>query len=233
MRARTYGQALRALACGLMAWQVWLVFRVSAYDAVMIDWSCDSQGCGSDDFASAAPLLGGASVLALGFLAARFLHRATPGCVVALAALANVSGWREALDEGRAAEGTRVDWPLLLPFGRLSVAQWLTSLWVITAVAVLCAVWGAAFSVRRTAAVLRYFRGRATAEAELSGWQRTGRGRGAVTVRFEDGRGVAYEVPTVVEMAALGRPVLAVYDEARPEDPATTRVAIPRKRFPQ
>lgn len=233
MRARTYGQSLRALACGLMAWQLWLVFRVSAYDAVMINWSCDSQGCGSDEFASAAPLLGIASGIALAFLAARYLHRATPGCVIGLAALGHLSGWYEALDEGRAAGDTRVDWPLLLPFGRLSVDQWLMSLWGLAALCLLCAVWGAAFSVRRTAAVPRYLHGRATAEATLTGWRRTSRGRGAVTVTFQDARGVEHEVPTVVESAALGRPVLAVYDETRPDDPATTRVAIPRKRLRQ
>lgn len=233
MRARTYGQALRALASGLMAWQVWLVFRVSAYDSVMINWSCDSEGCGSDEFASMAPLLGVGSGIALAFLAARYLHRATPGCVVGLAALAHLSGWYEALDDGRVTGATAVDWPLLLPFRRLAVDQWLTSLWSLAAVSLACAVWGAAFSLRRTAALPRYLRGRATAEATLSGWRRTGRRRGAVTLTFEDARGVEHEVPTVVESAALGRPVLAVYDAARPDDPATTRVAIPRKRLPQ
>ncbi|MCX4552795.1 hypothetical protein OG709_02520 [Streptomyces sp. NBC_01267] len=37
-------------------------------------------------------------------------------------------------------------------------------------------------------------------------------------------------VPVVVERYALGRPVVALYERERPDDPATTRVCVPRKR---
>ncbi|MFG3254654.1 hypothetical protein [Streptomyces sp. NPDC048172] len=231
MRATTFGLTLRALACALMAWLVWLCFHLSTRDAVDVDWTCDATGCSSNDFASVAPVLGVLTGVALAVMASRFLHRAAPGSAVAFSALAAASGWHAALDAGRVAEGTYTDWHLLVPVARLSVSTWLTVLAAVAGAGALGAAWGAAVSLRRTAMLARLRAGRATAEAELQGWRSTGRRRGAVTVVFRDARGVRHEVPTVTERLALGRPVLAVYDEARPGDPATTRVAIPRKRL--
>ena len=231
MRARTYGLTLRALAAGLMACLVWLCFHLSTRDAVDVRWQCDSEGCASDDFASAAPLLGVVAAVALTLVVSRFLHRAAPGTVVAFSAVAAGSGWHAALDARRVTGDTRTEWNLLVPVARLSVDTWLTVLTAVAAAGLLGAAWGAAVSLRRTAALARLRAGRATAEAELRGWRSTGRRRGAVTVVFRDARGVWHEVPTVTERFALGRPVLAVYDETRPRDPATTRVAVPRKRL--
>ncbi|WP_344532816.1 hypothetical protein [Streptomyces albiaxialis] len=231
MRATTFGLALRAAACGLMAWLVWLCWHLSTRDAVDVRWECDSQGCSSDDFASAAPILGLMTAVLLTLMASRLLHRAAPGAVVAHCALAAASGWHAALGSGRVAEGTRTDWHLLVPVARLSVSTWLTFLTAVAGAGLLGAAWGAAVSLRRTAVLARLRPGRTTARAELLGWRSTGRTRGAVTVVFRDAHGVRHEVPTVTERLALGRPVLAVYDETRPGDPATTRVAIPRKRL--
>lgn len=231
MRAITFGLTLRAAACGTMAWLTWLCFHLSTRDAVDVRWSCDSQGCSSNDFASAAPILGLMTAVPLALVASRFLHRAAPGSVVVFCALAAASGWHAALDADRVAEGTRTDWNLLIPVARLSVSTWLTVLTVVAAAGAAGALWGAVVSLHRTAALARLRPGRATSPAELHGWRSTGRRRGAVTVVFHDARGVRHEVPATTERLALGRPVLAVYDETRPGDPATTRVAIPRKRL--
>ncbi len=48
---------------------------------------------------------------------------------------------------------------------------------------------------------------------------------------FRDRRGDRHEVPAIVERVALERTVRAVYDEARPDDPACTRVAVSRRKL--
>ncbi|MEW2529478.1 hypothetical protein [Streptomyces sp. NPDC047071] len=227
-----YGVALRGLACALLVWQVWLVWHLSTYDATSAGWSCyDDVGCGSDQLVAVAPELGiGADVL-LGFVAARFLHRATVGAVIALSALAAAVGWYDALADGRVAYDTVTDYMLLAPVGRHSVAAWLTFLWSVAAVGGLLAAWGAAVSLRRTAALRRVRAGFATAEARLEGWRPVRGRRGEVTVVFHDRRGARHAVPVVVDRVALDRPVLAVYDTERPADPERTRVAVPRQRL--
>ncbi|WP_055700373.1 hypothetical protein [Streptomyces silaceus] len=232
MTARVYARTLRGLACVLMAWQVWLVWHTSTYDASTVRWSCyGDDGCGTDQFAGVAPFVGIASAVLLGFLCARYLQRATVGAVVALSALAAAVGWYDAVDAGRVGLRTVTDFHVVLPVGNLSVADWLTVLWAVAGAGFLATCWGAVVSVRRTA-VLRRISGRyATAEATLEGWRAVGRSRGEVVVTFQDTTGVRRQVPAVVERFALGRPVLAVYDTARPGDPDRTRVAVPRKRL--
>ncbi|MGW3659947.1 hypothetical protein ACWD6R_31785 [Streptomyces sp. NPDC005151] len=40
-RGRILAQAPLAVACGLMAWQVWLLFHVSSTEVSRVMWSCD------------------------------------------------------------------------------------------------------------------------------------------------------------------------------------------------
>lgn len=230
MSRKTYGLTLRGLACALLAWQVWLVWHLSTYDVSTVVWACDHEGCGSDQFAALAPELGIASAALLGFVAARFLHRATVGAVISLSALGAAAGWYDAVSDGRVAYGTVTDFMLVVPAGRHTVSGWLTFLWAVAAAGGLVAVWGGAVSLRRTAALRRLRADFATAEARLQGWRPVRGRRGEVTVVFHDARGARHSVPVVVDRAALDRPVLAVYDRTRPADPRRTRVAVPRRR---
>ncbi|MEU7581060.1 hypothetical protein AB0B50_26055 [Streptomyces sp. NPDC041068] len=231
MSHRPYAQALRGLACALMAWQVWLVWHTSTYDAASVRWSCDTEGCATDQFAGMAPIVGIASAVLLGFLSSRYLQRATAGAVVAFSALAAAVGWRDALSAGRVGRATVTDFHIVLPISRLPVADWLTILWTAAAAGLVAASWGAVVSVRRTAVLRRISRRYTTAEATLQGWRTVSRSRGEAVVVFEDHTGVRHEVPAVVDRIALDRPVLAVYDATRPGDPDRTRVAVPRKRL--
>ncbi|MFF2324484.1 MULTISPECIES: hypothetical protein [unclassified Streptomyces] len=119
----------------------------------------------------------------------------------------------------------------ILPLGRFTVSEWLTFLWAAAGAGCLAAWWGAAVSLRRTAGLRRLFRRSSTAGAVLRGWRSVGRNYGEVTVVFDDTEGVRHEVPAVVERIALRRDVLAVYDADRPDDPARTRVAVPRRKL--
>ncbi|MBB5101974.1 hypothetical protein [Streptomyces spectabilis] len=231
MSRKTYGVVLRGVACALVAWQVWLVWHLSTYDAASAGWSCyDDVGCGSDQMVALAPELGIGAAVLLGFLSARFLHRATVGVVIALSALAAVAGWYDAMDDGRVSYGTVTDFMLLAPVGRYSVTAWLAFSWSVAAVGGLVAVWGAVVSLRRTAALRRVRSGFTTAEAQLEGWRPVRGRRGEVTVVFHDHLGTRHAVPVIVDRAALDRPVLAVYDPEHPTDPDRTRVAMPRQR---
>ncbi|MFD9884595.1 hypothetical protein ACFWZT_24370 [Streptomyces alboflavus] len=229
MSRRTYGLTLRGLACVLLAWQVWLIWHLSTYDGTTAVWSCDSGGCGSEQFASIAPELGIASAALLGFVAARFLHRATVGAVIALSAAGAAAGWYDAVSDGRVDYGTVTDFMLVVPAGRHTVAGWLTFLWSVAAAGGLVAVWGGAVSLRRTAALRRLRADFSTAAARLEGWRPVRGRRGEVTVVFHDVQGARHAVPVVVDRTALNRPVLAVYDRSRPADPRRTRVAVPRR----
>ncbi|WP_158857849.1 hypothetical protein [Streptomyces sp. NRRL B-1347] len=230
MSRKTYGAVLRGLVCALLAWLVWLVWHLSTYDAASAGWSCyDDVGCGSDQLVALAPEIGIGAAVLLGFVAARFLHRATVGAVIALSALAAVAGWYDAMADGRVSYDTVTDFMLLAPVGRYSVTAWLVFSWSVAAVGGLVAVWGAVVSLRRTAALRRVRTGFVTAEAHVEGWRPLRGRRGEVTVVFHDQQGTRHAVPVVVDRVALDRPVLAVYDPERPADPERTRVAVPRQ----
>ncbi|MER7344672.1 hypothetical protein ABT390_04610 [Streptomyces aurantiacus] len=230
MSRRTCGLTLRGLACALLAWQVWLVWHLSTYGVATVGWACDSDGCGSDQLAVVAPEIGIASAVLLGCLAARFLHGATAGAVIALSAGGAAAGWYDAVADGRVGYGTVTDFMLVVPAGRHTVSGWLAFSWSVAAAGCFVAVWGGAVSLRRTAALRRLRGDFTTAQARLEGWRPVRGRRGEVTVVFHDTRGARHSVPVVVDRAALDRPVLAVYDRARPADPGRTRVAVPRRR---
>lgn len=232
MRQRAYAQAMRVIACALMAWQVWMMWYIASHEAAGVKWSCDlAGGCASDQLASLSPMLGIAFAVVLGLLCARYLHRAAPGAMIALSAVAAAVGWYDALAEGRVRRDTVTSFHILLPLGDFTVSQWLTFLWSAAGVGCLAAWWGAAVSLRRTAGLRRLSRRYRTADAVLEGWRSVGRKYGEVTAVFDDENGVRHEVPAVVERVALGRDTLAVYDVDRPGDPALTRVAIPRRKL--
>ncbi|MFD4761145.1 hypothetical protein ACFWOJ_20350 [Streptomyces sp. NPDC058439] len=222
---------MRAIACALMVWQVWMMWYIASHEAVSVQWICDGTGgCASDQLASASGLLGAGSAVVLGLLSARFLHRATPGAMVVLCALATIAGWYDALKEGLVEYDSTPSFSLLLPISGFSVSTWLVILWSVAGAGCLAAWWGAAVSLRRTAGLRRLSRRYTTADAVLAGWRSVGRKYGEVTVVFDDTAGVRHEVPAVVERVALKRDVLALYDADRPDDPALTRVVIPRRK---
>ncbi|MFF9348926.1 hypothetical protein [Streptomyces sp. NPDC014734] len=225
-----YGQVMRATACLLMAWQVWMVWYISSHEASGVEWTCDGTGsCASDQFASMAPFAGIGSAIVLGLLSARYLHRATPGAMITLSALGTIAGWYDALAEGQLGRESTTSFFLIFPFGEFTVSTWLTFLWSVAGAGCLAAWWGAAVSLRRTAGLRRLSRRYTTADATLEGWRSVGGTYGEVTVVFDDAAGVRHRVPAVVERLALRRDVRAVYDPDRPDDPARTRVAVRRK----
>ncbi|MEE1772506.1 hypothetical protein PUR34_31210 [Streptomyces sp. JV185] len=216
MRQKAYAQAMRVIACALMVWQVWMMWYISSHEAVGVKWSCDlAGGCASDQLASLSPMLGIAFAVALGLLSARYLHRAAPGAMIALSAV---------------ERSTVTSFHIFLPLGDFSVSQWLTFLWSAAGMGCLAAWWGAAVSLRRTGGLRRLSRRYITADAVIEGWRSAGRKYGEVTVVFDDAAGVRHEVPAVVERVALRRDVLALYDADRPDDPAHTRVVVPRRK---
>ncbi|MFF9506817.1 hypothetical protein ACF1BU_05345 [Streptomyces sp. NPDC014724] len=222
---------MRAVACALMVWQVWMMWYIASHEAVSVRWTCDGTGgCASDQFASAAPIVGIGSAVVLGLLSARFLHRAAPGAMVVLCAVAAIAGWHDALAEGQVDHGTTTSFHIFFPFAEFSVSTWLTFLWSVAGAGCLAAWWGAAVSLRRTAGLRRLSRRCTTADAVLEGWRSVGRKYGEVTVVFDDTAGVRHEVPAIVERVALKRDVLALYDADRPDDPDRTRVVIPRRK---
>ncbi|MES9590293.1 hypothetical protein ABWK57_15765 [Streptomyces sp. NPDC094045] len=232
MGQKAYAQAMRVIACALMVWQVWMMWYISSHEAAGVRWSCDlAGGCASDQLASMSPMLGVAFAAALGVLGARYLHRAAPGAMIALSAVAAAAGWYDALAEGQVERSTVTSFHIFLPLGDFSVSQWLTFLWSAAGVGCLAAWWGAAVSLRRTAGLRRLSRRYTTAHAVLEGWRSAGRKYGEVTVVFDDEAGVRHAVPAVVERVALKRDVLAVYDPDRPDDPALTRVAVPHRKL--
>lgn len=233
VRQRAYGQAMRATACLLMAWQVWMVWYIASHEAAGVRWTCDGTGsCASDQFASAAPIVGVGSAVVLGLISARFLHRATPGAMAALSAVAAVAGWHDALAEGRVERDSTTSFHLFFPFAEFTVSAWLTFLWCVAGAGCLAAWWGAAVSLRRTAGLRRLSRRCATADAVLEGWRSAGGTYGEAVVVFDDAAGVCHRVPVVVERVALRRDVRVVYDTDRPDDPARTRVALLRRKGP-
>ncbi|MFB6871811.1 hypothetical protein [Streptomyces sp. NPDC056323] len=232
MRQKAYAQAMRVIACALMAWQVWMMWYIASHEAAGVKWSCDlAGGCASDQLASMSPMLGIGFAVVLGLLCARYLHRAAPGAMIVLCAVAAAVGWYDALAEGQVERDTVTSFHIFLPLGDFTVTQWLTFLWSAAGVGCLAAWWGAAVSLRRTAGLRRLSRRYRTADAVLEGWRSVGRKYGEVTVVFDDEGGVRHEVPAVVERVALSRDTLAVYDADRPGDPALTRVAIPRRKL--
>ncbi|MFI9626125.1 hypothetical protein [Streptomyces sp. NPDC052042] len=231
VRQRAYGQVMRAVACLLMAWQVWMVWYIASHEAVGVEWTCDGTGgCASNQFASAAPIVGLGSAVVLGLMSARFLHRATPGAMVVLSAVGAIAGWYDALAEGQVDHDSTTSFHLFFPFAEFSVSAWLTFLWTVAGAGCLAAWWGAAVSLRRTAGLRRLSRRYHTADAVLEGWRSAGGGYGEVMVVFDDATGVRHRVPVVVERIALRREVRAVYDADRPDDPARTRVAVSRRK---
>ncbi|BAU81414.1 hypothetical protein SLA_0459 [Streptomyces laurentii] len=231
MRQSAYAQVMRAGSCLLMAWQVWMVWYIASHEADAVEWSCSADdGCASDQLAAGAPVLGIASALALGLLSTRFLHRATPGVMVALSAFATVAGWRDALAEGQVTGDTVTSFHLFFPLGEFTVAAWLAFLWSVAGAGCVAAGWGAIVSLRRTAGLRRLSRRTSTADAVLEGWRSVGRGRGEVLVVFDDAAGVRHRVPAVVHRAALRRDVRAVFDTDRPGDQARIRVALRRRK---
>ncbi|MGW1225803.1 hypothetical protein [Streptomyces sp. NPDC001478] len=225
-RGAIVARAPLAVACALLAWQVWMLFHISSAESARVRWTCDASECATDDLAGGAPFLGAVLVAALALLARRFLHRAAPGAALTLAALAFGAGWRTAVDRGEPRADESAGW-LLDP---LTAADWITVSDVAAALFALAAVAGAASSLRRTNGLHRLrLRGRlATAEAELHGWDRVSRHRGRVQVVFTDGDGVRRTFPAVVARAALGRRTVVLYDRERPGDPARSRVSLPR-----
>lgn len=208
MRALTTLRLLVSLALG---WTVWALLFLWGRDRTTVQWWCDGEGCGSNDLASAAPLLAGlAGVLLLGFLV-RFLGGATLGVVVAGGGLAAWSGLQQSVELG----STTSD----------EIATWSTVTLTVVAVGVVLAVLGGARTVRRTGLLLR-LAGRASAPGRIL--VRTAGSQKVVSIVFRSADGRLHDVQLQKEPRVRDRRVVALYDPVQPDWPGRVRVGLLR-----
>lgn len=208
-RARTAGTALAAVALGAVAW--WLL-RLGAHDATLVRWECFAGTCATDDFAGAAPVLGGLVLLAAAAVAAPLARRATPGLAVVLGSGALLAGWSAAVTDGLTTEQA-VRRPVLVAA-------------LVLALGLVAALWGGV-RVLRGAGLLARLGGRTGTWARVQDYESgTGPVVGA-TVHFADAGGVRHAVRARVPREAFQHPPRAYYDPARPDDGERLVVVVP------
>jgi hypothetical protein len=207
--ARSVGTALAAVALGAVAW--WLL-RLGAHDATLVRWECFAGTCATDDFAGAAPVLGGMALLATAAAAAPLTRRATPGLAVVLGAGALLAGWSAAVADGLTTEQA-VRRPVLVAA-------------LVLALGVVAALWGGVRVLQGTGLPAR-LGGRTGAWARVRDYESgTGPVVGA-TVHFDDARGVRHAVRTRVPRDAFRHPARVYYDAERPDDAQRQVVVVP------
>ncbi|WP_308281307.1 SHOCT domain-containing protein [Cellulomonas sp. PS-H5] len=207
--ARTAGTALAAVALGAVAW--WLL-RLGAHDATLVRWECFAGTCATDDFAGAAPVLGGLALLAAGATAVPLTRRATPGLAVVLGAGALLAGWSAAVTDGLTTEQ--------------AVRRNVLIAALVLALGLVAALWGGV-RVLRGAGLLARLGGRTGTWARVRDYESaTGPVVGA-TVHFDDVRGVRHAVRTRVPREAFRHPPRAYYDPERPDDAGRLVVVVP------
>ena len=207
--ARTVGTALAAVALGGLAW--WLL-RLGAHDATLVRWECFAGTCATDDFAGAAPVLGGMVLLASAAAAAPLTRRATPGLAVVLGSGALLAGWSAAVTDGLTTEQ--------------AVRRWVLIAALVLALGLVAALWGG-LRVLRGTGVLARLGGRRGTWARVRDYESgTGPVVGA-TVHFDDARGVRHAVRTRVPRDAFRHPARVYYDPERPDDAGRLVVVVP------
>ncbi|MCG7286622.1 SHOCT domain-containing protein [Cellulomonas sp. ACRRI] len=207
--ARTAVTAAVAAGLGVLAW--WLL-RLGAHDATLVRWECFAGTCATDDFAGAAPVLGGIALLATAAVAWPVARRATPGLAAVLGSGALLTGWSAAVSDGLTTDQA-VRRPVLIAA-------------LVLALGLVAALWGGVRTLRDAGGLLR-LRGRTGTWARVQDYESVPGPVVGATVHFDDARGVRHAVRTRVPRAAFAHPPRAYYDPERPDDPQRLAVVVP------
>lgn len=202
---------LRLLLAAGLGWAGWAMLSLWGRDRTTVGWWCDAEGCGSDDLASVAPLLGVAACALLVPVLVRFLDRATFGAVMAFGGLATWSGLRRSVDLGLSTEA--------------ETSGWVTVTLVLVGVGGLLAVVGGLRSVVRSGVLLR-LAGRASAPARVR--VRQSGSQTVVSLAFRSTDGTLHDVPVPKNPRVGSQRVVALYDPAQPDWPGRVRVGLLR-----
>lgn len=202
---------VRLLAAAAVGWAGWTMLFLWGRDRTTVEWWCDSEGCGSDDLAAAAPVLGILACLVLVPLLVRFLDRATVGAVVALGGLATWSGLQRSVELGTTTSA--------------EIDRWATVAVVLVVVGGVLAVVGGASSVHQSGLLLR-LAGRASAPARVRVRQTGSQKVVSLVFRASDGR--VLDVPIQKNPRVGSRRVVALYDPVQPDWPGRVRVGLLR-----
>ncbi|MGW6393019.1 hypothetical protein ACWFR1_21485 [Streptomyces sp. NPDC055103] len=94
MRTRSYGRTSWpwAAAAVLLFWQTWFLCHVHATERSGVRWTCDTDGCGTNQLAGGALFLAAPSALGAALFAAPFLGLAGAGLAALLAAFGLLVG---------------------------------------------------------------------------------------------------------------------------------------------
>ena len=94
MTTRAYGRTSWpwAAMAVLLFWQTWFLCHVYATEHSAVLWTCDTEGCGTNDLAGGALFLAAPSALGAALFAAPFLGLAGAGLAVLLAAFGLLMG---------------------------------------------------------------------------------------------------------------------------------------------
>ena len=207
--ARTTVTAAVAAGLGVLAW--WLL-RLGAHDATLVRWECFAGTCATDDFAGAAPVLGGMALLATAAVAWPVTRRATPGLAAVLGSGALLAGWSAAVSDGLSTDQA-VRRPVLVAA-------------LVLALGLVAALWGGIRTLQDAGGLAR-LRGRTGTWARVRDYESAPGPVVGATVHFDDARGVRHAVRTRVPRAAFTHPPRAYYDPERPDDPQRLVVVVP------
>lgn len=202
---------LRLALAAALGWAGWSLLYLWGRDRTTVGWWCDTEGCGSDDLAAAAPLLGALALVLLVPTLVRFLDRATFGVVVALAGLATWSGLQRSVGLGLTT-GDEIE-------------GWSTVARALVVVGGALALVGGARSVHQSGLLLR-LAGRVSAPARIRTRQVGSQKTTSLVFRSSDGR--VLDVPITTTPRVGNRRVVALYDPVQPDWPGRVRVGLVR-----
>lgn len=192
---------------GAGAWMLHLGTR----DASLVEWECAVSTCGTNDFAGAAPMLGGVALILAAVVLTRVLRTAAGPLALLTGALAALLGWRAAVDQRLVTAD--------------SVRVWLVVAGSVAAVgAVLLAITGVR-ELRRSSGYWVLL-GRSATWGRVTEYQNT-EGRPTATVHFDDAAGNRHRVRTAVPRDVFRRPPRVYYDPVSPTDPGRLRIGLP------
>lgn len=209
-RRSAAGGALRLVLAVPLAFAAWVLLREGNAVAHTIDWWCDGDGCSTDDPQVFLIVGGIAADLAFFLVLMPLLRFIAFGAALALAPLAAMQGWRDAVAGG-------------LPEAEVATEF---KVWgTVAGVGLLLAFAGLVYELRATA-TLETLIGRERVPAELVEFKEGAKpGIGAAVLAFKDKTGHRHrrQVPAVPQSWTRGQ-VFAVYP---PHDPSRARAALP------